>query len=155
MKLLVTQSCPTLCNPMDCSLPGSSVHGILQERYWSGLPFPPPGEPPDQGIKLGSLALHADSLPSEPPGKPIYMNICIHFRIKSYYTHTHMKVLVAQLCPILCNLMGCSSPMLLCPWDFPGKNTGVGSHSLLQEIFPTQGWNPSLPHCRQIRFFII
>ena len=38
---------------------------------------------------------------------------------------------------------------LLCPWDFPGKNTGVGCHFLLQGIFPTQGWNPGLSHCRQ------
>ena len=35
------------------------------------------------------------------------------------------------------------------PWNFPGKNTGVGCHFLLQEIFPTQGLNPGLPHCRQ------
>ena len=34
--------------------------------------------------------------------------------------------------------------------EFPGQNTGVGSHSLLQGIFPTQGMNPGLPHCRQI-----
>ena len=38
---------------------------------------------------------------------------------------------------------------LLSPWDFPGKNTGVGCHFLLQGIFPTQGLNPGLPHCRQ------
>ena len=38
---------------------------------------------------------------------------------------------------------------LLCPWDFPGKNTGVGCHFLLQEIFRTQGLNPGLSHCRQ------
>ena len=37
---------------------------------------------------------------------------------------------------------------LLCPWNSPGKNTGVGCHSLLQGIFPTQGSNPGLPHCR-------
>ena len=37
----------------------------------------------------------------------------------------------------------------LCPWDFPGKNTGVGCHFLLQEIFPTEGVNPGLPHCKQ------
>ena len=36
------QSCPTLCDPMDCSPPGSSVQGILQAEYWSGLPSPPP-----------------------------------------------------------------------------------------------------------------
>ena len=38
---------------------------------------------------------------------------------------------------------------LLCPWGFPGKDTGVGSHVLLQGIFPTQGSNPCLLHCRQ------
>ena len=43
---------------------------------------------------------------------------------------------------------------LLCPWDFPGKNTGVGSHFLLQEIFPTQGLNPGLPHCRQTLYHL-
>ena len=38
---------------------------------------------------------------------------------------------------------------LFCPWDSSGKNTGVGCHPLLQEIFPTQGLNPGLQHCRQ------
>ena len=38
--MLVAQSCPTLCDPMDCRLPGSSVHGILQARVLAGLPFP-------------------------------------------------------------------------------------------------------------------
>ena len=49
--LLVTQSCPTLCNPMDCSPPGSSVHGILQARIleWVAIPFPRvPSQPRDQ-----------------------------------------------------------------------------------------------------------
>ena len=39
----VAQSCPTLSDPMDCSLPGSSIHGIFQARYWSGVPLPSPG----------------------------------------------------------------------------------------------------------------
>jgi len=39
---------------------------------------------------------------------------------------------------------------LLCPWDSPGKNTGVGCPFLLQGIFPTQGWNPCLLLGRQI-----
>ena len=39
---------------------------------------------------------------------------------------------------------GLEPAWLLCPWDFPGKNTGVGCHFLLQGIFPTQGWNLSL-----------
>ena len=40
----------------------------------------------------------------------------------------------------------------LCPWDSPGQNTGVGSLSLFQRIFPTQGLNPGLRHCRQILY---
>ena len=42
----VAQSCPTLCDPMDCSLPGSSIHRIFQARqeYWSGVPLPSPQE---------------------------------------------------------------------------------------------------------------
>ena len=51
---ILTQSCLTLCEPMDCSLPGSSVHGILQE-YWSGLPCPSPGNLPSPGIEPESL----------------------------------------------------------------------------------------------------
>ena len=45
-----------LCNPMDCSPPGPSVHGIFQAGYWSGLPFPPPGDLPDPGIEPMSPA---------------------------------------------------------------------------------------------------
>ena len=47
---------------------------------------------------------------------------------------------------------GLQPTRLLCPWDSPGKNTGVGYHSLLQGILPTQGSNPSLLHCRQILY---
>ena len=41
---------------------------------------------------------------------------------------------------------------MVCPWNSPGQSTGVGSLSLLQGIFPTQGSNPGLPHCRQILY---
>jgi len=64
--MLVAQSCQTLCDPIDCSTPGSSVHGILQARIdWSGLPFLSPGDLPDLGIEPRSPALQADSLLSE------------------------------------------------------------------------------------------
>ena len=49
---------------------------------------------------------------------------------------------------------GLSSSRLLCPWNSPGMNTGVGSHSLLQGIFPTEGSNPGLPHCGRILYFL-
>ena len=48
--------------------------------------------------------------------------------------------------------MDCSLPRLLCPWDSPGKNTGLGCHFLLQGIFSTQESNPGLLHCRQILY---
>ena len=63
----VAQSCPTLCDPMDCSSPGSSLHGILQARVLEGLPFPSPGDLPDPGIEPGFPASQANALTSEPP----------------------------------------------------------------------------------------
>ena len=74
VKVLVAQSCPTLCEPMDCSPPGSSVHGISRKECWSELPFPPPGDLPDPGIEPVlpvSHELQADSLPTEPSGKGV------------------------------------------------------------------------------------
>ena len=61
----VAQSCLTLCDPMDCSLPDSSIHGIFQARYCSGLPFPSPGDLPYPGLEPRSPAMQADSLPTE------------------------------------------------------------------------------------------
>ena len=75
-KVLVFQLCPTLCNPMDCSWPGSSATEFSRQEYWSGLlpcpllPFPSPGDLPHPGVKPRSPALQADSLPSELPRKP-------------------------------------------------------------------------------------
>ena len=59
----------------------------------------------------------------------------------------NVKVKVDQSCPTLCDPRG-----LYSPWNSPGQNTGVGSLSLLQGIFPTQGLNPGLPQCRRILY---
>ena len=69
VKVLVAHLCLTLCNSVDCGLPGSSIRGILQQEYWNGLPFPSPRDLPDPGIELRSPALQADPLLSEPPEK--------------------------------------------------------------------------------------
>ena len=69
--VLIAQSCATLCDRMDCSLPGSSVHGILQARILEWVAFPSPGDLSNPGIGPESPALPADSLPSEPPRKPL------------------------------------------------------------------------------------
>ena len=55
---------------MDCSLPGSSLHWISSQEYWSGLSFLSRGDLPDPGIRPRSPALQAGSSLSEPPGKP-------------------------------------------------------------------------------------
>ena len=62
-------------------------------------------------------------------------------------------MLVAQSCLTLCNPTDCSLPgSSINPWNSPRKNTGVGTHSFLQGIFPTQGSKPCLPHCRKILY---
>ena len=55
---------------MDCSPPDPLSTEFSRQEYWSGLPFPSPGDPPDPGIKPGSPALEVDALTSEPPRKP-------------------------------------------------------------------------------------
>ena len=62
------QLCVILCNPMDCSLPGCSVHRFFQAR--KRLPFPTPGDLPDPGIQLESPALAGRFFTTKPPGKP-------------------------------------------------------------------------------------
>ena len=70
VSVLLAQSCLTLCDPIDCSLPGSLSMEFSRQEYWSGLPLPSPGDLPDPGIEPRSPALWADSLRPEPPGKP-------------------------------------------------------------------------------------
>ena len=61
------------------------------------------------------------------------------------------KLINCQSCPTLCDPM---DTRLLHPWDFLGKRPGVGCHFLLQRIFPTQGSNPGLLHCRQTLYHL-
>ena len=56
LECSITKSCLTLCGPMDCSPPGSSVHEIPRQGYWSGYPFPTLGNLPNPRIKFVSLA---------------------------------------------------------------------------------------------------
>ena len=83
------------------------------------------------------------------------MSFFLNFSLS--FTHLHQQanknplcVLVTQSCLTLCDPMDYS----LCPWNSPGKNTGVGSHFPLQRIFPTQGSNSGLLHCRQILYHL-
>ena len=66
---LVAQSRPTLVIPWTVAHQAPLSMGFFGQEYWSGLPFPSPGDLPEPGIEPGSPALQADSLPFEPPGK--------------------------------------------------------------------------------------
>ena len=115
---------PVLCNPLDCSLPASSVHEIFQAIVleWIAISFSGGSSQPRDRTQVSRIAGRFFTL-YEP-------------QIRS----------VTRSCPTLCNPMDCSLPGSSFPWNFPGKNTAVGCHFLLQVIFQTQGSNPSLLH---------
>ena len=103
--VLVIQSCPTLCN---CSLSGCSVHGILQARLleWVAIPFSRRSSPP--GDRTWSLALRADSFPSEPPGKPHCTSLSTCTSLKSIrpdntiYKWQRYSYIYIYVCMYLC-----------------------------------------------------
>ena len=103
---------------------------------------------------LLAIILSSDFLkpgPGRAPQRWLYVCLLVSQRLRvlltSKCTHTHtVTVKVTQSCQTLCNPMDCS------PWNSPGQNTGVGSLSLFQVIFPTQGLSPHLPHCRRILY---
>ena len=86
------QSCPTLCDPMDCSLPGSSAHGILQARILEWV-----GDLPDPGIDPSSIALQEDSLPLSQWVSPqiclyvVYNTICMLVHVFIYVRDMEKK----------------------------------------------------------------
>ena len=102
--------------------------GFSRQPYWSGLPCPPPGDLPDPGIKLVSLM------------SPALAGVSEGVKLLSCFRLFATPWMVAT--------------RLLCPWDFPGKSSGVDCHFLLQGIFPTQGSNPGLRHCRQTLYHL-
>ena len=63
--------------------------GFSRQEYWSGLPFPSPGDLPDPGIEPRSAALEADALTSEPPGKPMLLLLLL---LLSHFSHVQLFV---------------------------------------------------------------
>ena len=121
MKVLVTQLRLTLCNPMDCSSTGSSVHGILQTWVLEWVASPSPGDLPDPRIKPGSPPLQADASQSEPPGKVACM---CEREIEGGETLCGFSVLLS--CSAICK-PGCRG------WDggcrlFTGPSTELSFH---------------------------
>ena len=110
--------------------------GFPRYEYWSGLPFPSLGGFPDPGIELLSPALQVDSLP-----------------LSYQESFCSLKVKVAHVCSCpLTQVRLFATTGLYSPWNSPGQNTGVGSLSLLQGLFSTQGLNPGLLYCRRILY---
>ena len=66
----VVQLCPTLVTPWTVAYQAPLSMGFSRQEYWSGVPFPSPGDLPNPGIEPSSPTLWADALTSEPPGKP-------------------------------------------------------------------------------------
>ena len=83
-----------------------------------------------------------------------HLSLVIHYLSTLLIAKSEVKLLVVQSCLTLCDPVDCSPPGSSVHGDSPGKNTGVGSHTLLQGIFPTQGLNPGLLHCRQILYHL-
>ena len=65
----VAKLCPTLCNPTDCSLQVPLSMGFSGQEYWSGLPFPSPGDLSNPAIRLASPTMTGGFFITEPPGK--------------------------------------------------------------------------------------
>ena len=88
----------------------------------------------------------------EPPSLIIHSPSDIRYWWCSNTDQTTVLCLVSQSCLTLCDPMDCSPPGSSVHGDSPGKDTGVGCHALLQGIFPAQGSNPGLPHCKWILY---
>ena len=110
------------------------------QQHWSRLPVPSPGDLPNPGIELVSLASPATA------GGVFFLSLVPR------HGQTIEPVHECQVTSVVSDSLrphGLQPARLLCPWDSPGKHTGVGCHALLQGIFPTQGLNLHLlclPH---------
>ena len=125
----------TLCHPINCRLPGSSVLGFSRQEQWSGLPFPSPGHHPNPGIEPRSPTLQANSLPSEPPF------------LLNYFLVLTLGKIVMQLClwsllsaSIFCKILFhflfpyCSAHAIFLS-KFPAKKSMRNQHSLKCILF--------------------
>ena len=133
---LITKGCLTLWHPIDCSPPGSSVHGTLQARIleWVAMPSSRGSSQTRDRTCIPWAAVRVFT--AEPPGKPF-----------NYHSFMKVKVKVAWLCLTLCDPMDYIVHGIL-----QARILEWVSLSLLQGIFPTQGLNPGLPHYRQILY---
>ena len=157
VKVLVAQSCPTLCNPMDCSLPRSSLHGISQARIleWVAISFSRLSSQPRDRSWVSCIAgrffniwatretlRYADNTTVMAESEEELKSLSMKWSSSAVQCSASGSVVSESLWPL--GLYG--------PWNSASQNTGVDSLSLLQRIFPIQGSNPGLPLCRRILY---
>ena len=166
--LLPQVSFPIPVTPPPCRLLSGPAPAGGSQSPLSPHPFPPPA-----GSSPAACCMHGPYLylyHSTHPGwksctYSAYCSCCtmnsvrkkkiLSFICYSNKQYSSSPVVASVHCSTVSHFLwpqGLSLTRLLCPWDSPGKNTGVGSHFLLQGIFSTQGWNPGLLHCRQILY---
>ena len=139
------------CDPVNCSPPGSS-HGIFQARVlqWVAISFSRGSSPSGDRTRVSHIVGKRFTVWAT---REILSIVDIQYYLSYRYIISKgytpfmkwSEVKVTQLCLTFCN---CHE--LYSPWNSPGQNTGVSRPSLFQGIFPTQGSNPGLPHCRWI-----
>ena len=135
----VAQSCPTLFGHMGYTLLGSSIHGIFQARVleWVAISFSRGSSQPRDWIRISHIVGRRFTVWATREAPEMWQ--------KKKVPSDGSEVKVTQLYPTLCDPMDN-------PCNSPGHITGVGSLSLLQGIFPTQGPNQGLLHCRWILY---
>ena len=162
--------CSCLENPMDRGAWQAAVHGIARVRHDLATKERDPlscyevyGIFPDQGSKPSLLHWKADSLPLSHQGSPCldYCNsltLVFQFLVSALSNSLDNLTCMCVLSPsVMSNSLWPHGPYparFLHQWDSPGKNTGVGRHSLLQGIFLIQGSNPYLLHFRWILYHL-
>ena len=156
----VALSCLTLCDPMDCSLPGSSVHGIFQARIleWIAISFSRGSSWPRDRTQVSRIVERCFTVWATREGikkkkknrtcsliTVLYTVAPIWIFSQTFITESRDCVCVLSHIWLFVTPMDCSPPGSSA-WDFPGKNTGAGCHFPIQGIFPIQGLN--LHHSR-------
>ena len=149
----------TLCDSMDCSPPDSSV-GFPRQEYWSGLPFPPPGDLPDPGIEPVSLvppALAGGFFTTVPLGKPLLSRVCqlSRMEIGTSALSRLQNYPGCRECPLFrvsvkCLLLSCSvvSDFVTPQMEAPGFPVKYGDYLRLED-FPEYGDYLGLGGCER------
>ena len=154
----VSKLCPALCNTMDCNTPASSVYVFPRQEYWSGLPFPSPGDLPNPKTEPTSLALGGccsvtkscpalcNSMDCNKPGFPV-----LHYLPESAQIHVHWVGDDIQLSHISSSVVPFSFHLLPFPvsgsfpvsWLLASDGQSIGA-SVSASVLPmnVQGWFP-------------